>query len=438
LGWSFGSKLGSGGFGSVYKAWDDGLEADDGIHAVKFLAESARENAEAVARFKREVKLMRGLDHPNIVEIVDADVDAEAPYFVMPRADTSLHELIEQGVNEDEVDRIFALILDAMAYAHANRTIHRDMKPLNVLMYGEVPRVSDFGLGKNLSSDSTTLTDTTAHVGTFIYMAPEQLADATTADERSDIYSIGKTLQQMVTRRLPLTQFMADVPRKYRYLIERCTEQEPSDRYQAVDAVREAFEQVVRGIERPEVPDEEVERLVAAWREELVDDRPILEELHALFERHVDDDEFFRAQFPGLPDPLLKDYATEIPRDFERMLRVFDEHVSGSLNFDYCDVVANFYVKVWRLIDDITLRKLLFTRLVQMGAWHNRFHVGSIIGGLVGSVEDQTEAMMVADVFRSNPSEKVFCDHYVDRERLPTVIAAALDEPPPPTDGPRF
>jgi serine/threonine protein kinase len=331
-------------------------------------------------------------------------------------------------LEEDEVDRIFHLVLEAMAYAHGNQTIHRDMKPLNILLYGDVPKVSDFGLGKNLASDSTTLTHTTAQVGTFLYVAPEQLADPRAADERSDIHSLGKTLQQMVTGRLPLPQFTSMVPRKYRYVIERCCEQEPTDRYQTVSTLIAAFDQVVAGIERPEVAGEEAQRLIDAWHEELIDDVPILRELHGLFERHVDDELFFQNHFPRLPDPLLRDYVVQLPRDFARMLRVFDQHISGGLNFEYCDVVANFYAKLWKLIDDLPIRRLLFTRLILMGAWHNRFHVGDVVGGLVGGIDEQPEAMVVADVFREHPQEKAFFDGYINRENLPAVIGMALDE----------
>jgi hypothetical protein len=376
------------------------------------------------------VKLQSGLDHPNIVNIVDSDVDASPPYFVMPRADKSLQEVLEESqLDEEEIDRIFRCVVQAIVYAHANKTIHRDVKPLNVLLYGDVPKVSDFGLGKNLASDSATLTKTTAMVGTFIYMAPEQLADPRSADERSDIYALGKTLQQMVTRALPLPSLTTRIPRKYLYLIERCCEQEPKDRYQTAEALLVAFDQVVAGIDRPEVAEEEAERLVAAWQEELFDDEPILRELHALFERHVDDEFFFQQQFPRLPDPLLKDYITRLPRDFERMLRIFDEHVSGGLDFAYCDVVADFYAKLWRQIDDVGVRRLLLTRLIEMGAWHNRFYVGDVVASLIAGVEDQSEALMVADVLASHPQERAFFDPYVSRECLPKAIAVALDPP---------
>jgi eukaryotic-like serine/threonine-protein kinase len=426
MAWRFGGKLGSGGFGNVYEASRDG---DATEYAVKFLDDQACENAEAVARFKREVKLQRGLDHPHIVSIVDADVDATSPFFVMPRADRSLQEILEgEGLTESECDRIFRCVLEAMVYAHANRTIHRDMKPLNILLYGNVPMISDFGLGKNLASDSATITKTTSLVGTFIYMAPEQLADPRSADERSDVYALGKTLQQMVTGQLPLPGLSSKIPRKYRYLIERCCEQEERDRYQTVESLLTAFDQVVAGIEKPEVASEEAERLVTAWQAEILNDLPILRDLHALFERHVDDAEFFQDHFPRLPDPLLREYMIQLPRDFERMLRVYDEHVSGSLDFNYCDVVADFYLKVWRQLDGIGIRRLLFTRLVEMGAWHNRFHVGDVVESLVSTIDDQSEAMMVADVFAAHPQEAGFFEPYLTRDRLPRVIASALDE----------
>jgi hypothetical protein len=302
------------------------------------------------------------------------------------------------------------------------------MKPLNVLMYGDVPRVADFGLGKNLTSDSETLTKATAIVGTFIYMAPEQMTNPRDADPRCDVYALGRTLQQMVTRKLPLPGVTAEIPRKYRYLIERCCEQNPADRYQSVDALIEAFDQVVRGIQRPEVADEEATRLITAWQNAFVDDEPILRELHGVFERHVDDVDFFQSRFPRLPEPLLVDYVTKVPQGFRRMLAVFDEHVSGGLNFSYCDVVADFYLKLWRMSDDITVKKLLLTRLVLMGAWHSRFHV---VGAILAGIDDQSEAMMVADILSAHPEEARFFLPYVEQRTVPTGIAAALNSVAP-------
>jgi len=425
LTWSFGEKLGSGGFGNVYAAT---READAGEYAVKFLADEACKDPVAAARFTREVKLQNGLSHPNIVSIVDAEVEASPPYFVMPRADRSVQQLIEEGgLTESDCDRIFRSVLEAMVYAHENRTIHRDMKPLNILLYGDVAKVSDFGLGKNLASDSATITRTTAMVGTFIYMAPEQLADPHAADERSDVYALGKTLQQMVTGQLPLPQHATRIPRKYQYLIERCCEQDPEHRYQSAESLLTAFDQVVAGIERPEVADEEAERLISAWQDEVFDDEPILRELHALFERNVDKEDFFRERFPRLPDPLLRDYIAELPRDFERMLRAFNDHVDTDLGFSYCDVVADFYATVWRLIEDLGIRRLLLIRLVELGARHNRFHVGDVVSALIAGVNDQSEAMMVADVFTSHPDETRFFEPYIVREGLPAVIADVFD-----------
>lgn len=424
MAWTFGTKLGSGGYGNVFAASHEELEGD---YAAKFLDDAALSNEEAVARFKREVKIQSGLTHPHIVDIVDSDVDAARPYFVMPKADCSLEERIGVGIGEEEIDEIFRAVLSAVAYAHQNGVIHRDMKPLNVLMYGDIPRVSDFGLGKNLASDSATLTRTTALVGTFIYMAPEQMTNPKGADQRCDIYALGRMLQQLVTAKLPLPGLVVDIPRKYRYLIERCCEQQPSERYQSVEALLEAFDQVVRGVERPEIPDEEATRLISAWQDELFDDEPILRDLHALFERHADDVAFFYERFPRLPEPLLVDYVEKIPRGFERMLRAYDEHVSGGLNFSYCDVVADFYAKLWRMIEDVTIRKLLLTRLILMGAWHNRFHVGNVVAALVQGVDDQSEAMMIADVLTNYPEEARWVVAYIDKQSVPTAIGVALD-----------
>src|SRR5207244_234810 len=105
----------------------------------------------------------------------------------------------------------------------------------------------------NLLSDSATLTRTMAGAGSFPYIAPEQMFDLHGADERADIYAIGKILQHMVTGRLPIGP-ITGITGKYRYFIAKCTEHGREDRYQSMADVVSAFEQVTRGVAQPEAP----------------------------------------------------------------------------------------------------------------------------------------------------------------------------------------
>jgi len=418
----FGKKIGSGGFGIVRHA----TRQEDGLpFAVKHLLEEYAEDEELVARFRREVRIQRGLEHPNVLPIIGANLSASPPWFVMPIAERTLADEIASDLDEAEIDRMFAGILAGVAHAHENGVIHRDVKPENVMMTHDVePQVSDFGLGKNVFSDSATLTKTYLGAGSFPYHAPEQMISLKEADGRADIYALGKVLQAMLTGRLPVLTNDEDVPRKYSYFIAKCTAQKPDDRYQTMTEVMAAFQQVTRGVEEPRPPRDIAADLIEEWRAlPGEDDLPKLQELHEFLERHVDDGELFRAIVPALPSGMHNDYIEHLPNEFKRTLEIYDGHVSGSLDFDYCDVVADFYRTVYKAMDDLDVRRLILARLVAMGASHNRYHVGDVVASILTGVTDTSEVMMVVDVLRADP------DHAQWFKPNPVLRTTKLAEP---------
>ncbi len=238
-------KIGEGGFGAVYSAIRD----DDGLpFALKQLQREYVRNNEIRRRFAREVRLQKAMNHPNILPIIEEYLSGDLPWFVMPLAERTLADEIESGLewNHERVLALFHDILDGVAYAHSRGVVHRDLKPWNVLLtHDGVPQISDFGLGKHLQSDTTGLTQTNYGAGTYPYAAPEQWEAFREADERADIYALGKILQAMFTRDLsPAIAASADpaTPVRYRNFITKCTAHQPADRYPTVPELRAALE----------------------------------------------------------------------------------------------------------------------------------------------------------------------------------------------------
>lgn len=208
-------KIGDGGFATVYLAEHVVLEKKA---AAKFLLEDWVDDADVVARFFDEARTMERLkDHPNIVRILDiATVDKCAeeglpPYFVMEYVEG---RTLEDCMNEDlgfeleEVVEIMSCSLSALQHCHDLGVVHRDVKPSNIMINkkGEV-KLTDFGIAnayKNTSKTGEGLT-----LGSTDYMSPEQALGKKDLDSRSDIYSLGVTLYQMVCDRLP---FQGDSP----------------------------------------------------------------------------------------------------------------------------------------------------------------------------------------------------------------------------------
>lgn len=405
------------------------VRVEDGAsYAAKVLADAYRGDPDVVARFRREVGFQQGLEHPNIMRIISSHLDDDPPWFVLPLARGSLLDVVLAGMSEADIEAMFGVLLSAMEYAHGRGVLHRDLKPENVLVMEDGTFcVSDFGLGKNLLGASTILTKTTIGAGSFPYAAPEQARDLASADFRSDIYSLGKLLQAALTRELPVLYDDPNVPAKYRFFINKCTEQRPQDRFQSVADAASAFDQVRRGIERPEAPREELDRIVGEWRVAAGDARlRLLRDLDALLQRHSENVGFYLDKVPWLPAELLEQYVRELPGDFRRMLGVYDEDVSGGLPFDYCDVVANFYRSIYSLTDDLPLRRRLLRRLVDMGAYHNRFYVGGVVAGILSTITETSEILMAADVLRQAGDRAAFFEGYARDLPIAAPIRDAL------------
>ncbi len=202
------SCLGRGGMGIVYRARQVRLDRDV---AVKLMSPAASDDPEFARRFEREAKAMARLDHPGIVRVHDFGQAAGVYYLVMELVDgPNLRELIEPGLSDAQASQIIGQLCDALAYAHEQGVVHRDIKPENVLIdrRGRV-RVADFGLAKLQTEPAGGATRTRRVLGTPQYMAPEQLRDPGSVDERCDIFAIGVVFYEMLTGQLPVGRFPA-------------------------------------------------------------------------------------------------------------------------------------------------------------------------------------------------------------------------------------
>lgn len=397
----FGAKIGTGGFGEVCHA----TRVDDEYGcAVKRLRPEYASNEDFVRRFRREVRMQRGLDHPNILPILGANLSTNPPWFLMPYAPRTLWQAIQGGLAQEEVHRIFREILAGLAYAHSSGVLHRDLKPENVLLSenGDA-QLADFGLGKDLLSDSTGLTRTAMGAGSFPYTAPEQVFDLATADHRADIFSAGKLLQAMLTGRVPILSDDQQVDMRYRWFINKCTAEDPALRYQSMDDVVRAFDQVVLGVSKPQPPLEAAELLVIFWKQLPGKERDdAFDRLREHLAKHGNNAAFMRRFMPGLSDELLRVYVQDHSRDFLHVLREFDRHVDGDQPFEYCDVVANWYRRIYDLTTNLEIKQLVLARLFDMGPHHNRYHVGSVLASLLAGINETSEAMMAADIVSSD------------------------------------
>ncbi|MFH0943719.1 MAG: protein kinase, partial [Planctomycetota bacterium] len=186
----------------------------------------------ALARFFREAQSIANLSHPHILQLLQPARDAQGDYLVLEwAAGGSLRERLNKmgGLPAAEVRDIAFKIGGALAYAHTKGVIHRDIKPHNILLTetGE-PKLADFGLARSVGD--ATLSSSRGGAGSPLYMPPEQYDSSRQTDARSDIYSLGKTLYQLLTNRSPATPQMNLLPRAFRKPLAHCMEDDPADR----------------------------------------------------------------------------------------------------------------------------------------------------------------------------------------------------------------
>jgi len=200
-------KIGGGGMAIVYKARCRLLNR---YVAVKILRDDEGMNQDFVNRFKIEAQSAGSLSHPNVVSIYDVGSDEGVNYIVMELIEGyTLKEIIEENKVLDwrDATKVASQICSALEHAHKNKIIHRDIKSQNILVNSEgIAKVTDFGIAKAVSASTITMAGNT--IGSVHYFSPEQ-AKGMNTDEKSDIYSLGIVLYEMVTGKVP---FDADTP----------------------------------------------------------------------------------------------------------------------------------------------------------------------------------------------------------------------------------
>lgn len=222
-------RLGEGGMAVVYIAHDTRLERDVAVKVIRTEKLTLETIGKALKRFEREAKALAKLTHPNIVPITDYGEHDGKPYLVMPYlpGGTLKQRLKGKPMPWEDSVRLLIPIARALHYAHQQGIIHRDVKPSNILITqsGE-PMLTDFGIAKFLldTEETADLTGTGMGVGTPEYMSPEQF-QGKGVDARTDVYSLGVVLYEMITGRKP---YQADTPAAV--LIKQVTEPLPKPR----------------------------------------------------------------------------------------------------------------------------------------------------------------------------------------------------------------
>lgn len=261
-------EIGRGGTGSVYLAHDKKLERQVAVKILELdsnLDKSLVDEMEK--RFEKEAKAIARLNHPNILDIYDFGQENGKHFMVI--------ELLKGESLLNQINRIKSLPLEkiidiglqlcsAVSYAHSQGVIHRDIKPANImLLENDKVKLTDFGIAQ-VNNDKLGLTQAGSILGSILYIPPEQLVDSHKVDKRADVYSLGVTLFQLFTGRLPfegnsvaevvtkilnqdiptMSSFKKDIPEPLDRIILKSIKKEPDERYQNIDDLSSALKDI--------------------------------------------------------------------------------------------------------------------------------------------------------------------------------------------------
>lgn len=385
-------------------------------------------NAE-LRRFEREVRTQSAMDHAGIMPIIGYNFKVDPPFYLMPLADETLADVIYRnpnGLDPDEAAGILLEVVDAVDYAHRQGVYHRDLKPANVLRVDGKWLVGDFGLCRDLSTNSTTITRSNTVVGTIAYMAPEQFDNAHEVNATADVFALARILYHMLTGRSPFPYApLEKLSGEFRYLVSKAMAEEPADRYASVAEFGRQMSLIVGDSEALTSPTERAKELLSrALRGSTSDQDDLIE----LILDNSEDEVFFSEFVSRLPQPMLASFQAINPVAFEDIVRTFDRYSKGGHPFNYVDVIADFFANVFSVANAPMLRALALRRIMIVGERHNRFYVGGVFARLVTSSTDPQHTLLTLNVMHANPNEARWYSTYLQGRPLPAAIRSLLDE----------
>lgn len=261
-------QIGSGGMATIFKAFQPSI---DRYVAVKILPSQLAEDENFVKRFAHEAKAIAALEHPHILPVHDFGTEGKLNYMVMRYVQGgTLTNIMGKSIPHDRIVQIVGNVARALDYAHEQGVIHRDIKPSNILIdqHGEV-LLTDFGIAKMVEgSSSTQLTAAGSILGTPAYMSPEQ-AQGQKIDRRSDIYSLGVVLYELLTGRppyeaetpfaivlkhindpLPLPRSIKpDIPEPFERVVLKAMAKDPNQRFETAGQMERSLQNALKEVE---------------------------------------------------------------------------------------------------------------------------------------------------------------------------------------------
>jgi len=419
--------LGEGGFSKVYRVTDE--------HGTSFALKEFSPQASAIKqvgidqltkRFLREVRHQKAINHNNVVRIIDEQLKADPPFFIMEQALHTLEDkLREDNTLEGKPKQALFDILSGVEALHELDIVHRDLKPGNVLELINSDRstrfaISDFGLITAINSDSTNLTGSGQGGGTQNYSAPELMGNFKRATPQADIYSFGAILHDIFgsKKRVPFTELSADG--EIGRIISKCTKKQPRRRYSSITELREDLYKAL-SVEKIRFHSSDEEKIINVLTDnaELTDEQ--WDDFFELIDENIDNQISNENIFRSLNNQHIINLSIGAPELFSSLGKDFlTFSQETTFSFDYCDVLAN-KIQIFYDHGGIELKSLSSIAMLLLGVRHNRWYVEEKFMKMVSHKIDPNLALRIKIEVESQDidlEEKIsHVEHSIDVDR---------------------
>ncbi|WP_171050771.1 serine/threonine-protein kinase [Bacillus sp. BHET2] len=424
--------IGEGGFGKVFIAKE--ILNSEELVALKVLKPEEM-GEDHLKRFEREIRIHTQLKHQNIIPIInfelndslDPENERGLAYYTMPLARKNFRELLKEyredhlGNMEDSMAVFFFnQILDGIEYAHEKEIIHRDLKPENILIYGEegdeILKISDFGLGKFLNSD-TQLTHTRAALGSDVYAAPEQYQDSKQVDNRADIFSLGKILYEIITHDLPVTINNDKISEsRLKFIIRKATQSDKGRRFRSIQEMRDKINFLMGNKDTLKTTSNQFAHLYEKFTVNF--EQSILKEIADLLNNNSKDYILFTQSFINMEDTDLAGMSAFYEEEFFEVVENYLSLIKGNHEFSLTDKITDFTLfDILPNIDgNLDLFEDIIETILNLGFNHNRYYIARVLGRTIVKVTDDTKIMIIGDVLTNNPQASKWSKSYLPSE----------------------
>ena len=422
-------EIGEGGFGKVYKAKD---LTNENIVAIKQCNKFDDNN---LRRFKREVRIMDSIDHPNVIKVLDQNLESAIPYFVMPLAEKSLYNLIPHIYDDtSKVISYFEDICKGVIAIHSTGHTHRDIKPHNILIINENVVVSDLGLAKINERDTTVLTKTTDKILTEEYASPEQFVESGTRDldQRGDIYMLGKTLYHLLTNQRPIIVNPDALDPGYWLIYKKATKYSKEERYQTVGQLLDAILDVKKANDPQANPDIYIDSLISTAKENLKNDQYNESNINEILKTllSIEDNQVFIEKFNQIPEKLFPILGSYFTTDLETILQLLHEKTKHELHnypWSFAESMGSKMIKITKNSNNPSIWRysILLTLIVSVGL--NRFAAMDQFDYLLKGINSDDIGHVVADGLREEFSDYQDLYRRLSRNDLHPAIRTVWD-----------